>query len=445
MKQFCLIFVIFLLFVLVSCGNSSKNDNNDKPDSGETVTEEDTDSTEPSGDTGFEENDGDKTDTGTVEDSDTMPDSGDSSDDYDTTDSSNDSNNSQDDSDADQGRKQGELYGECYPNETCNQGLICDIENNICIKDTSNTGEDSDSDVSDSTSDDDSINDADLSDSGDDENVTDSDNDSSDSIPDNDADTELPNPCEPNPCLNITNSPEICIVFGNTYRCECNQDYYWNGNNCGTVQTQTVACVGLPNNAEWNSVSEIIQEWDDYLGTWIPLNEGSYNEDPSTNQCRFKCEENYVWSNNSACLYNMDNDPLMWSSFQEKSTVFNETSACSTVTDGGFNDWRLPTIGELRTLIQNCDSTKTGGTCGVNNECLSWDECRDESCNGCDQDLNGKYSKLGDNKWLYSISEQPDNEHNYVVDFSKGQITDINNVISAINIKFYYRCVRNAE
>ena len=29
----------------------------------------------------------------------------------------------------------GEIYGECYPNKTCNEGLVCDKDYNICIKD----------------------------------------------------------------------------------------------------------------------------------------------------------------------------------------------------------------------------------------------------------------------------------------------------------------------
>ena len=30
--------------------------------------------------------------------------------------------------------KTGSLYEKCYPNETCNKGLICDIENSVQIK-----------------------------------------------------------------------------------------------------------------------------------------------------------------------------------------------------------------------------------------------------------------------------------------------------------------------
>jgi len=49
--------------------------------------------------------------------------------------------------------------------------------------------------------------------------------------------------------------------------------------------------------------------------------------------------------------------------------------------DGG--DWRLPTIGELRSLIRSCASTGSGGTCTVHEGvCLAW-ECRHGSCGGC--------------------------------------------------------------
>ena len=45
------------------------------------------------------------------------------------------------------GKKQGELYGACYPNKTCNEGLVCDEENDVCLPE--NGDEDSDADTSD--------------------------------------------------------------------------------------------------------------------------------------------------------------------------------------------------------------------------------------------------------------------------------------------------------
>ena len=57
----------------------------------------------------------------------------------------------------------GKLGGECYPNETCDKGLICDTDNNVCIEDPENQ-----------------INDSDKTDSGDDEKI---DNDNTDTTP----------------------------------------------------------------------------------------------------------------------------------------------------------------------------------------------------------------------------------------------------------------------
>ena len=58
--------------------------------------------------------------------------------------SGNNENKGNNDTGETTGRKQGELYGECYPNATCNNGLVCDEENNVCIKDPNGSSSDSD-------------------------------------------------------------------------------------------------------------------------------------------------------------------------------------------------------------------------------------------------------------------------------------------------------------
>ena len=62
------------------------------------------------------------------------------------------------------------------------------------------------------------------------------------------------------------------------------------------IKTRKADCTGLPEHAEWNTVSEITQTWNWETAGWSsPSLNGSYNEEPSTTKCRYKCAENYLW------------------------------------------------------------------------------------------------------------------------------------------------------
>lgn len=58
---------------------------------------------------------------------------------------------------------------------------------------------------------------------------------------------------------------------------------------------------------------------------------------------------------------------------------------CENLNLDGHGDWRLPTIGELRSLIRGCLATQTGGSCGLDDECLSY-SCWGYPCKGCSLD-----------------------------------------------------------
>lgn len=105
------------------------------------------------------------------------------------------------------------------------------------------------------------------------------------------ADTTLNN-CQGNfECHNLD------IKFdGKPFECVCKKNY--SGDDC-TPETRTKECVDLPENAEWNSVSEITQTWNGE--DWEPSNQGTFNEEVSETECRFKCRENYDW-NGSTCI-----------------------------------------------------------------------------------------------------------------------------------------------
>lgn len=106
-------------------------------------------------------------------------------------------------------------------------------------------------------------------------------------------------------------------------------------------------------------------------------------------------------------------DGKMWSAISEYPYTWSEAADyCYKLTELDYTDWRPPTIDELRTLIQNCPDTETGGACGITDECLEdiqeeweeWEEygyagsdCSTTYCS-CDTKYknDGFYSLLGD-------------------------------------------------
>ena len=111
---------------------------------------------------------------------------------------------------------------------------------------------------------------------------------------------------------------------------------------------------------------------------------------------------------------------------------------CSDLNEGGFSDWRLPTIDELRTLITGCSRTETGGSCRISakkGKILSKD-WNSYDCGKCGS--GGGYSELGDRGVFWSSTTVPDaKKYVWRVDFDSGRIGyDIN------DYKGYFRCTR---
>jgi len=94
-----------------------------------------------------------------------------------------------------------------------------------------------------------------------------------------------------------------CVNEEGTYSCICKENY--SGVNC-VPDTRTKECKGLPENAEWNTASEITQSWNG--NTWTPSTEGSYSEESSRSKCRYKCIDNYEW-NGSKCVKESHEEP----------------------------------------------------------------------------------------------------------------------------------------
>ena len=185
-------------------------------------------------------------------------------------------------------------------------------------------------------------------------------------------------------------------------RPNCESGYFWNGESCEAAPTKTTECQGLPENAVWNSVSSITQTWNGY--SWSPSTTIAYDENESSKFCRFKCKPDYEWTG-SLCVktpYYDSTTNLMWSKKSNRSMQNNTVeSYCAELSEGGYDDWRLPTINELRTLIQNCPKTVTGGSCSVTDNCLSSTCMPTEDSCSCETipinaPYDGKYSKFGE-------------------------------------------------
>ena len=310
-----------------------------------------------------------------------------------------------------------------------------DSESVIVDNDIPDSSDDADTmpDESDTTADDDELTD---------DNDTTPDN--GDTTPADETDTEPVqiNPCDDNPCSGIANSTGSCAVTNGGYACGCLEHYSWTGSVC-KADSRVADCTGRPANATWNTAESISQTWDGE--EWYPSEAGTYNTNPSSSECRFKCEPDYDW-NGSQCWKPVDpcdpnpclnvanstkecietgdttysckcNSGFNWTgslcqsnstpSLPECSTsntgpcydstshltwskksdnTYNWSGAgtyCDGLSEGGNTDWRLPNISELRTLIKNCSGTQMpGGSCGVRED--EERVCLSRSCQGED-------------------------------------------------------------
>lgn len=266
-------------------------------------------------------------------------------------------------------------------------------------------------------------------------------------------------------------------------RARCTRSVHSSGEDEGP-QPRTVECTGLPENMQWNTVSSITQTYNG--ARWEPDSEGVFDEEPSTENCHFKCLDDFVSElfifknedyvkcspecaqseaeicvNPNSGIYSDSKTGLMWSSLPEKDDLYDSNNNigwafatasyyCENLTQGGYSDWRLPTIEELRTLIRNCPDTETGGACSLDNipdDLFDENNKVPDECLSCEpeEEQSGKYSRIGDFVPLLSATESPV-RINYVikfywyVDFSSGMISSVQE--SANPLYILVRCVR---
>ena len=78
-------------------------------------------------------------------------------------------------------------------------------------------------------------------------------------------------------------------------------------------------------------------------------------------------------------------DKLMWQKYAQPNRMQWEGASgyCAGLDLGGHQDWRLPSIDELRSIIRDCPKTQSGGVCGVTDACTHFATCDSRACSGC--------------------------------------------------------------
>ena len=123
---------------------------------------------------------------------------------------------------------------------------------------------------------------------------------------------------------------------------------------------------------------------------------------------------------------------LQWSEKATDSMNWDEAKQyCENLDEGGHNDWRLPNIDELRTLIK-APETISGGKCQISEKA---GKLADEDWT---QYCDGLTSKLGDSGRFWSSSVRSDNsDYAWYVSFHYGGVyNDVKNPTNSV------RCVR---
>jgi hypothetical protein len=142
---------------------------------------------------------------------------------------------------------------------------------------------------------------------------------------------------------------------------------------------------------------------------------------------------------------------LMWQNGNQVGTQAltwaDAASYCANLTWGGYSGWRLPDIDALRSLIQGCVATGTGGACGGTDGCAD-ETCWNVACQGCSSvggpGPDGAYwsSALAGNyvAWYWSSTAPSGDSDAWDVSFEYGWVkTD------AVSFADGVRCVRGSD
>ena len=246
--------------------------------------------------------------------------------------------------------------------------------------------------------------------------------------------------------------PEAITVYnetpdGNSCRYTCKDDKVWTGSECvrPTLCYPNNPCDSIDNSTGECTEQKIYDEYFGYLGTvYICGCKQGYLWNEDDLQCRqipttfSECNTEDTTLLSLPCK---DSTDYIWSELYKEMTWQQAKNHCSNLNSlnyGGFSSgWHLPTVDELRTLIKNCDDTKSGGICRVTKSCLT-SYCWDLDDCSCTRLAFPKYSKFGDKEMLWSSSAVSNySDLAWFVNFSDASVRN-----TEMSDPIQFRCVR---
>ena len=203
----------------------------------------------------------------------------------------------------------------------------------------------------------------------------------------------------------------------------CEEDKFWNGSACVNP------CDANPcgSGAEAECIPE---SYDSYKCE-------CYNADAGYLWAGSECLPECGPGSDTPCYDPTSN--LTWSNLHMQDSFYYAQDTCRDLSEGGLSGWRLPTISELRMLIQNCEGTKfPGGTCPVDDSHTNESYNYYSTCKSCSSDLQGSHNKFRDPIKVWSSTLVENTSNHWVVNFENAQVT-----YESLAGSCYYRCVRN--
>lgn len=115
---------------------------------------------------------------------------------------------------------------------------------------------------------------------------------------------------------------------------------------------------------------------------------------------------------------------LEWSTSYREGLSYNVARQyCANLSEGGHDDWRLPTIDEWRSTFQKCPETQPGGKCKVSEKNGRLDP--DAFSKACNKGCRKGYSTQTGKGWFWSSSGKQGSNHYWVVAFKNARISSL--------------------